>query len=48
MQAAIGAVPLASGLACGSIVLSVAVIGIVFTATLGAFLIDATYQKLLS
>ena len=48
VQAAIGSVPLAAGLPCGSIVLSVAVLGIVITAPLGAFLIDTSAPKLLS
>lgn len=47
VQAAIGSVPLAAGLPCGSIVLSVAVLGIVITAPLGAFLMDASAPKLL-
>ena len=40
VQAAIGGVPLAMGLACGQIVLTVAVIAILVTAPLGAFAID--------
>lgn len=48
VQAAIGGVPLAMGLACGNIVLTVAVIVIVITAPLGAFMIEHTYKKLLS
>lgn len=47
VQAAIGSVPLAMGLSCGSIVLSVAVLGILITAPLGALGIDLTYKKLL-
>ena len=47
VQAAIGGVPLAMGLSCGNIVLTVAVLSILITATLGAFLIDVTYKKLL-
>lgn len=47
VQAAIGGVPLAMGLDCGEIVLTVAVIAILITATLGAFGIDFTYKKLL-
>lgn len=47
VQAAIGSVPLAMGLPCGQIVLSVAVLGILITAPLGAILIDGTYKKLL-
>jgi NhaP-type Na+/H+ or K+/H+ antiporter len=48
VQAAIGAIPLAMGLACGDKVLTVAVLSIIFTAPLGALMIDKTYQKLLS
>ena len=48
VQAAIGSVPLAAGLPCGAIVLSVAVLGILITAPLGAILMDASYQKLLT
>lgn len=47
VQAAIGSVPLTMGLACGQIVLTVAVIAILITAPLGAFGIDVTYKKLL-
>ena len=47
VQAAIGSVPLAMGLSCGKIVLSVAVLAILITAPLGAIGMDATYQKLL-
>lgn len=47
VQAAIGSVPLAAGLSCGNIVLSVAVMAIVITAPLGAFGIDSSYKKLL-
>ncbi len=47
VQAAIGSVPLAAGLACGQLVLSVAVVGILLTAPLGALGMDLTYQKLL-
>lgn len=48
VQAAIGGVPLAMGLSCGNIVLMVAVVAILITAPLGAFLIDLTYKKLLT
>ena len=48
VQAAIGGIPLALGLACGDIVLTVAVLAIVFTAPLGAFAIDWSYKKLLN
>ena len=47
VQAAIGGVPLAMGLACGQVVLTVAVIAILVTAPLGALAIDASYKKLL-
>lgn len=47
VQAAIGGIPLAMGLACGDIVLTVAVLAIVLTAPLGAFAIDSSYRKLL-
>lgn len=47
VQAAIGSVPLALGLPCGSLVLTVAVVSILLTAPLGAFGIDHSYKKLL-
>lgn len=47
VQAAIGGLPLAMGLPCGQIVLTVSVIAILLTAPLGAFGIDMTYQKFL-
>lgn len=47
VQAAIGSVPLALGLPCGNIVLSVAVLSILITAPLGAIGMDLTYRKLL-
>lgn len=47
VQAAIGGVPLAMGLACGELVLTMAVISILITAPLGAFAIDHTYKKFL-
>ena len=47
VQAAIGSVPLAFGLACGQIILSVAVLAIMITAPLGAILMDHYYIKLL-
>jgi NhaP-type Na+/H+ or K+/H+ antiporter len=47
VQAAIGSVPLALGLSCGNIVLSVAVLSIIITAPLGAFGIDISYNSLL-
>ncbi len=47
VQAAIGSVPLAMGLPCGKIVLSVAVLAILLTAPLGAIGMDATYRRFL-
>lgn len=47
VQAAIGSVPLAAGLSCGTLVLSVAVMAIVITAPIGALGIDSTYKHLL-
>lgn len=47
VQAAIGGIPLALGLPCGNIVLTVAVLAILITAPLGAFAIDVSYPKLL-
>lgn len=47
VQAAIGSVPLNNGLDSGIAILSVAVLGIIITATLGAILIDKSYKKLL-
>ena len=48
VQAAIGSVPLAMGLPCGKIVLSVTVLAILITAPLGALGMDAAYRKLLT
>jgi len=48
VQAAIGGIPLAMGLANGGIILAVAVFSILFTAPLGAFLIDSSYKHLLT
>ena len=48
VQAAVGGVPLAMGLDCGQIVLTVAVIAILVTAPLGALAIDRSYPKLLT
>ncbi len=48
VQAAIGAIPLSMGLSCGNTVLTVAVIAILVTAPLGAFMIDLTYRRFLS
>lgn len=47
VQAAIGGLPLALGLPCGQIVLTVSVIAILLTAPLGAFGIDLTYRRFL-
>lgn len=47
VQAAIGGIPLSLGFGCGDIVLTVAVLAIIFTAPLGAFAIDLGYKKLL-
>ncbi|MDL2248450.1 cation:proton antiporter [Tyzzerella sp. OttesenSCG-928-J15] len=47
VQAAIGGIPLAMGLPCGNIVLTVAVLAIIITAPLGALAIDMSYKKLL-
>ena len=47
VQAAIGSVPLAMGLPCGQIVLSVAVLAILITAPLGALGMDLSYRILL-
>ena len=47
VQAALGTVPLAMGLPCGEIVLTVAVISILITAPLGAICVDNLYKKLL-
>lgn len=47
VQAAIGSVPLAAGLSCGKLILSVAVLAIIITAPLGAFAIDLAGEKLL-
>ena len=46
VQAAIGSVPLAAGLSSGNIILSVAVMGILITAPLGAIGIDRLQKKL--
>ncbi len=47
VQASIGAIALSEGLACGTIILTGAVISILITAPLGAILMDKTYKKLL-
>lgn len=48
VQAAIGTIPLAMGLECGSMVLTVAVVSILLTAPFGAICVDNSYKKLLS
>ena len=48
VQAAIGAIPLSMGLPNGDIILAVAVLSVLFTAPLGAIIIDNTYKKLLT
>lgn len=48
VQAAIGALPLTMGFACGQIVLTVAVLSILITAPLGAICVDHLYKKLLN
>lgn len=48
VQAAVGAIPLAMGLASGQIILTVAVAAILITAPAGAIAMDHLYPKLLS
>ncbi|PKK94005.1 MAG: potassium transporter [Tenericutes bacterium HGW-Tenericutes-6] len=48
VQAAIGAIPLSLGVPMGDLILSIAVLSILITAPLGAYLMDRTYQKLLT
>ena len=48
VQAAIGGIPLAIGLACGNTILTVSVLSILITAPLGAFLMDISYKKFLT
>lgn len=48
VQAAIGGVPLAMGLECGNVVLTMAVVSIVITAPIGAIGMDAALQKCIS
>ncbi len=47
VQAAIGTLPLAAGLACGHTILSAAVAAILITAPLGSFFIETYYKRLL-
>ncbi len=48
VQASIGAIALTEGLACGTLVLTAAVVSILLTAPLGAILMDSLYKRLLS
>ena len=48
VQAAIGTIPMTMGLSCGEMVLTVAVVSILFTAPFGAICVDNSYKKLLS
>lgn len=48
VQAAIGGVPLAMGLSCGNVVLTMAVVSIVITAPIGAIGMDATVHRFIS
>lgn len=47
VQAAIGALPLAAGVAAGNTILTIAVVAILITAPLGAIGIDVSYKKML-
>ena len=47
VQAAIGSIPLAMGLSCGSVVLTIAVVSILLTAPFGAICVDRFYPRLL-
>ncbi len=47
VQAAIGGIPLSAGLACGNTILAVAVLSIMLTAPIGAFLIERLAPKFL-
>lgn len=48
VQAALGGIPLAMGLPNGELILAVAVIAILFSAPVGAFMLDISYKKLLT
>jgi len=48
VQAAIGAIPLSSGVAAGNTILTVAVLAIIITAPMGAMGVDLSYKKFLS
>lgn len=47
VQAAIGAIPLAAGVPSGALILTIAVLGIMISAPIGALGIDLTYQRCL-
>lgn len=47
VQASIGGIALAEGLACGTLVITAAVISILITAPIGALLMDNLYKKML-
>ncbi len=47
VQAGIASIPMQMGLSCGSLCLTLGVVSILLTATLGAIGIDCSYQKLL-
>lgn len=47
VQAAIGGIPLSLGLACGELIQTISIVAILFTAPVGAFLMDKFYDKLL-
>ncbi len=47
VQAAIGGLPLAAGVAAGNTILTVAVLGILITAPIGAIAVDNSFRKLL-
>ncbi|NLC96823.1 MAG: sodium:proton antiporter [Erysipelotrichaceae bacterium] len=48
VQAAIGGIALSMGIESGDIILTIAVVSILVSAPLGAFMIDLTYKKLLN
>lgn len=47
VQAAIGSIPLSLGLACGELIQIISIVAILFTAPIGAYLMDSSYDKLL-
>lgn len=47
VQAAIGGIPFTLGISNGEMMLTVAVLSIIITAPVGAFLVDSSYKKLL-